>query len=1113
MPFRLHRVAALVAASVVAGFAAPPPADAESTPWAPVGSGTASLLNGVSVVSDTDLWVSGPNATLRHTTDGGVTWTSVQTGVSAANGFNSVRFLDASTGWVGGSKAVLRTADGGASWKGLPSQPSTPYRNALFAVSAVLAWAAGGSSSANTLFRETAQADGSVVEEAFSLPATSSTLVAVVFTSTREGWAVGNGGRILKVTEADQATPTLTPVASGTASSLSAIAFGPGGRGCAVGSQGTITRTTDGGTTWATVPSGTTADLGDVVFVDAHNGWAFGNAGTVLRTADGGATWTPEASGTTSRLRAAAFSSSAVWAVGDGGVLLRRSLSDLASRPRVLALQPDGGPTAGGTPLLVTGSGFAAGATVRFGGVSATDVVVLGPNALWAKTAPRAAGTVDVTVEVPGEGTGTGTGLYTYLPDGLGATARSLVPVVLSSSGAAGSFYTSELTLTNRGGTAATVTFRYTAAFGGGGGTAIDFLLPGEQKIVPDAIAYLRSLGVPIPDSGNRGGTLHVTFTGLSSPAAASVTVRTATAVPEGRAGLAYAAVPGTAALTGTSFLCGLRQNASDRSNVAVVHGGDSGDVTLRLTAVSGDPQTPGSRVLEEVTLAPGGFRQLSAVLEGAGYASGFVQVDRIAGTAPYFAYGVVNDQNNSDGSFVPPLAAGSLRSRTGLVLPVAVETNAFATELVLTNVSGTARSVRFTFVADAVGTVDHAAAFSLTIAPREQRIVPDLVSWMRSRGIAGIGAAGPAFAGALFATVDDGDADGLFLGGRTSSAGGGGRYGLFYVATPSGEALTSAALVSGLRQDAENRTNLALVNTGESDGSTDTFRIDLYDGRTGGRAGTREGVSLAPRAWTQIGTIPAQDAPGVTQGFARVTRTSGENPFLAYSVVNDGGRPGERTGDGAFVPAEAACDYAVTPLERTVASAGESSSVTVTTLPACPWSLLSGDESWLAVPAGSSSGSGPATFTAAANAGSTARAALLNVAGKLVSVNQPGTAGPGAFDGTWTGTTGAGRAISFSIVGDQLTRLAASLRAQVAQCVADGTFSGVVSPPVAISGNSLVAVVNLEGTAGIVTVDFRAVFSSASQASGTLRPGAVISGGLLCVGNGTSLSWAATRP
>jgi hypothetical protein len=34
-----------------------------------------------------------------------------------------------------------------------------------------------------------------------------------------------------------------------------------------------------------------------------------------------------------------------------------------------------------------------------------------------------------------------------------------------------------------------------------------------------------------------------------------------------------------------------------------------------------------------------------------------------------------------------------------------------------------------------------------------------------------------------------------------------------------------------------------------------------------------------------------------------RVRRTAGAAYWIAYAVVNDGAGPGQRTGDGAFVP------------------------------------------------------------------------------------------------------------------------------------------------------------------------------------------------------------------
>ncbi|HVN77534.1 MAG TPA: YCF48-related protein, partial [Terriglobia bacterium] len=243
-----------------------------------------------------------------------------------------------------------------------------------------------------------------------------------------------------------------------------------------------------------------------------------------------------------------------------------------------------------------------------------------------------------------------------------GAEAALFVPVVLSAAGLNNSFYTSELTLTNRGPSDAVVNFDYIGAFGGGGGNAVTSLPAGQQRIVPDAISYLKSLGVPIPESGNRGGTLLVTFSEISSPSDAAVTVRTTTAVGNGRAGLAYPGITKSGALSGPAYLCGLRQNATDRSNVAFQNLGSSSDgtITLEVTVYSGDSSF--SLPLPDITLSPGGFYQISEVLSSPGLSllglslqNGYVRVARKSGTAPYFAYGVVNDQANSDGSFVPP--------------------------------------------------------------------------------------------------------------------------------------------------------------------------------------------------------------------------------------------------------------------------------------------------------------------------------------------------------------------------------------------------------------------------------------------------------------------------
>ncbi len=486
-----------------------------------------------------------------------------------------------------------------------------------------------------------------------------------------------------------------------------------------------------------------------------------------------------------------------------------------------------------------------------------------------------------------------------------GTEAVLFVPIVLDVQGVGTSHFTSELTLTNRSTHDASVRLTYTGAadLGGGGGTATIVLPAGRQRIESDAIAMLKSLGVPIPDSGSRGGTLTVGFGGVSSVSEAAATVRTTTPVTNGQAGLAYSGIQGWRTLTGPSYLCGLRENATDRSNVAFQNAGSpsEGSITLRVTVQSGDSSS--SVVLPDVVLSPGGFKQINSVLGANGMSNGYVKVERIAGTAPYYAYGIINDASNSDGSFVPPQPE-TTAAVTGLTLPVVIEASVYTSELVVTNWSTRQRSLTLSFVSDQVDRPDHTASATLALGPKAQTILPNVFQYFRDQGAQGIGPAGSGYVGALFVTASDGDAQGLFVGARTSSPGGGGRYGLFYPATPNGQGKTDVAWVCGLQQNATTRTNLAIVNTGEAGSGDDLFAIDIYEGATGRLVHTETGITIGAKRWWQQNAVLATWAPGVTDGYAAVRRVAGQNPFLAYAVVNDGGVPQKRSDDGAYLAA-----------------------------------------------------------------------------------------------------------------------------------------------------------------------------------------------------------------
>jgi hypothetical protein len=94
----------------------------------------------------------------------------------------------------------------------------------------------------------------------------------------------------------------------------------------------------------------------------------------------------------------------------------------------------------------------------------------------------------------------------------------------------------------------------------------------------------------------------------------------------------------------------------------------------------------------------------------------------------------------------------------------------------------------------------------------------------------------------------------------------------------------------------------LGLVNTAERDKSSAEFRIEVYDGDTGLKVNTIGGITIKAGRLLQIGSLLTKYAPGTQQGYVKLTRTQGSNPFVAYSIINDGGQPGERTGDGAYL-------------------------------------------------------------------------------------------------------------------------------------------------------------------------------------------------------------------
>ena len=210
------------------------PALAQGGPWtrqAPTPTGED--LHALALISDLELWVTGGDGLLVHTTDAGLTWQSKHL---TTNSLWALFFLDAQRGWAAGN-GFFHTLDGGQTW----IQDN--------------AW-------------------GSIYD--------------LHFIDAQRGWACGNGGVTYRTTDGGL---TWSYKAVGTIITLSSIHFVDAQRGWTVDIDGRIYHTTNGGLDWA-LQWDAGAYLSTLQFFDAQEGWAIGGD-TFLHTLDGGQTWSP----------------------------------------------------------------------------------------------------------------------------------------------------------------------------------------------------------------------------------------------------------------------------------------------------------------------------------------------------------------------------------------------------------------------------------------------------------------------------------------------------------------------------------------------------------------------------------------------------------------------------------------------------------------------------------------------------------------------------------------------------------------------------------------------------------------------------------------------------
>lgn len=260
----------------------------------------------------------------------------------------------------------------------------------------------------------------------------------------------------------------------------------------------------------------------------------------------------------------------------------------------------------------------------------------------------------------------------------------------------------------------------------------------------------------------------------------------------------------------------------------------------------------------------------------------------------------------------VPPDTAPGVELQAPVVLDVFGSGHShFTSDLFALNRSGSAATLLLRYVATPGTAGSGAPLVAVPLPAGTQFRTDDLIAFLRSSGVAlptGGGEIGTLFA--AFAGVSDPSL--VSAGSRTSTpnpnAAVGGSFGTFSFAWPSGSGIATETWVYGLREDGAFRSNLAVVHSPSSSsfaaGAPIGLEIQLYDGDRGVAAGDAIAATLQPGEFRQFNSVLAQR--GLSNGYARVRRTSGSDRFIAYGVVNDGPATGGGTSDGSLIPAGA---------------------------------------------------------------------------------------------------------------------------------------------------------------------------------------------------------------
>ncbi len=260
-----------------------------------------------------------------------------------------------------------------------------------------------------------------------------------------------------------------------------------------------------------------------------------------------------------------------------------RTPSGGTGAPTVSSVSPNSGSTAGGTPVTITGTNFAPGATVMFGGTAATNLVVVSSTSITATTPAGSVGAATVTVTVSGQ-SGTLSSGFTYVATptvtgvspSTGSTAGGTVVTITGTNFVAGAAVTF-------GGKAATnvvvvssTSITATTPTGSAGAATVTVTVGGQSGSLTGGFTYavIPTVTGVSPNTGSTAGGTTVTITGANFATGATVTF--------GGTGATNVVVVSSTSITAT-----VPAKSAGAVTVTVTVNGQSGSLTSGFTYVA----------------------------------------------------------------------------------------------------------------------------------------------------------------------------------------------------------------------------------------------------------------------------------------------------------------------------------------------------------------------------------------------------------------------------------------------------------------------------------------------------------------------------------------------